>query len=65
MHLQPISFNDTAARGALVGGAARVDAGNTPGRVVVDSNRPSLHAVKSAVIAGIAQRPHFQAAAPI
>jgi hypothetical protein len=65
MHLPYTSFMNTAACGALVGGASVVDSGIAPGLVVVDSNRPAVFAPKPAATAGIATGLLMQSIAPI
>ncbi len=56
---------NTAACGALVGGASKAGAGMAPGLVVVvDSNRPPVFAPKPAQAAGGTTGLHLQPIAP-
>ena len=59
------SFMNTAACGALVGGASMSGFGMAPGLVVVDSNRPAVFAPKPAHAAGGSTGLHLQFIAPI
>ena len=59
------SFMNTAACGALVGGALSVGSGMAPGLVGVDSNRPAVFAPKSAHTAGSLIGLRLQSIAPI
>ena len=62
------SFMNTAACGALVGGASMAGSGTAPGlvvAVVVDSNRPAVSAPKPALAAGGTTGLHLQFIAPI
>lgn len=60
------SFMNTAACGALVGGASMAGSGMAPGLVVVDSNRPAVFfAPKPAHAAGGSTGLHLQSIAPI
>ena len=56
---------NTAACGALVGGASMAGSGMAPGLVVVDSNRPAVFAPKPAHTAGGSTGLRLQSIAPI
>ena len=58
-------FMNTAACGALVGGASMAGSGMAPGLVVVDSNRPAVFAPKPAHTAGGSTGLRLQSIAPI
>lgn len=58
-------FMNTAACGALVGGASSVGSGMAPGRVLVDANRPAVFAPKPAHTAGGSVGLRLQSIAPI
>ena len=65
MRTPHISFMNTAACGALVGGASMAGSGMAPGLVGVGSNRPAVFAPKPARAAGGSTGLRLQSIAPI
>ena len=59
------SFMNTAACGALVGGASMAGSAMAPGLGVVDSDRPAVFAPKPARAAGGSTGLRLQSIAPI